>query len=329
MIVSRTPFRVSLFGGGSDYPLHLQENCGAILGGAIDKYCFLTLRQLTQDFGSRYRIRYTHSESAASVDGIQHPAVRAVLTQYGVKEATEINHSSDLPARSGIGSSSAFIVGLLAALKFQREGGIHSTQIAREAIDFEQKILKEVVGYQDTILASRGSFGLIEFQKGDLNYTYSPITNHEYIDELSKNFLLIRTGEEQRVASTIATEQVKKMKMHANDLNELADIARSMFSEMKNETANERSIAKLLNYSWEVKKRQSNVISNRNIDDLVSLSFSKGAIGAKLLGAGHSGFLLVVVPNIRQEKFLQEMRSHKIVKFGWSKTGVLVERSFE
>src|ERR1700683_4862331 len=164
MVITRTPFRVSFFGGGTDYPAWYLKNGGTVLGTSIDKYCYLTTRYLPPFFEHRYRIVYSINENCRNLEEIQHPAVRAILTAMKFERGLEIHHDGDLPARSGMGSSSSFVVGLLHALRALRGEMVSKQDLTEEAIRIEQKSLKEVVGAQDQTFAAHGGFNLIQFQ---------------------------------------------------------------------------------------------------------------------------------------------------------------------
>lgn len=167
MIISRTPFRISLFGGGSDYPQWYRQHGGSVLGFAIDKYCYISLRELPPFFEHRHRVVYSKVETVKEIDEIQHPAVRHVLQDMGIERGVEIHHDGDLPARSGLGSSSSFTVGLLNAL-YALSGRIASkNHLAQEAIRIEQNVIRENVGSQDQVWAAFGGFGRIDFAPDD------------------------------------------------------------------------------------------------------------------------------------------------------------------
>ena len=210
MIISRTPFRISLFGGGTDYPAWFREHGGAVLGLAIDKYCYITLRRLPPFFEHRSRIVYSQVELVNAVSEIRHPAVRAVLSDQGITEGLEIHHDADLPARSGLGSSSSFTVGLLNALHALDSKMIAKRDLACEAIRIEQDVLKEQVGSQDQIWAAYGGFNRCEFFR-DGTFTVSPIIlSAQRREELNRSLMLFFTGF-SRFATDFAQDQVKNI----------------------------------------------------------------------------------------------------------------------
>ena len=210
MIISRTPFRISLFGGGTDYPTWFREHGGAVLGMAINKYCYISVRRLPPFFEHKSRIVYSQVELVREVSEIQHPAVRGVLADRGMTEGLEIHHDADLPARSGLGSSSSFTVGLLNALCALENRMIGKRELAREAIRIEQGVLNESVGCQDQLWAAYGGFNRIEFLP-DGNFMVQPIImKPERREELLQSMMLFFTGF-SRFASDFAHDQINNI----------------------------------------------------------------------------------------------------------------------
>src|SRR5712692_5863845 len=194
MIISRTPFRISLFGGGTDYPDWFREHGGSVVGTAIDKYCYISVRRLPPFFAHRSRIVYSQVELVRDVSEIQHPAVRGILTDMGITDGLEIHHDADLPARSGLGSSSSFTVGLLNALHALDSRMSVKWELAREAIRIEQEVLKENVGCQDQLWAAYGGFNRIDFSQNG-NFSVAPIImSPERREELLQSIMLFFTG---------------------------------------------------------------------------------------------------------------------------------------
>src|SRR3989338_7437019 len=194
MIITRTPFRISFFGGGTDYPAWYQDNKGAVLATTINKYCYLTVRYLPPFFDNKYRIVYTIVEGVKKLDQIKHPAVREVIRFLEIKEGLEIHHDGDLPARSGLGSSSAFTVGLLHALYALKGYMPNKQKLAKESIHLEQDVLKETVGSQDQVLTAYGGFNLVTFQQNG-EMIIKPVTiPHQRIEELQNHLMLFYTG---------------------------------------------------------------------------------------------------------------------------------------
>lgn len=298
MIISRTPFRVSLFGGGTDYPSWYLEHGGAVLGLAISRYCYITLRCLPPFFSYRHRIVYSRVEMVSELSEIEHPAVRAVLTEMGVGQGLEIHHDGDLPARSGLGSSSSFTVGLLNAINALRGQMTSKQELACEAIRIEQDVLKENVGCQDQIWAAYGGFNHIEFNKQ--GFRVSPvILPQQRARDLVDHLVLYFTGF-QRLANDVAKQKLD------NFVNRQAQLARmhGMVDEAMTALADRNcpitAIGELLHEAWLLKRELSPVVSSAAIDEIYERGRKAGAIGGKLLGAGSGGFFLFFVPPERR-----------------------------
>ncbi len=311
MIISRTPFRVSFFGGGTDYSGWFSENKGAVLATTIDKYCYITCRYLPPFFEYKSRIVYSNTEHIkSSIDEIDHPAVREVLRFLEIHEGVEIHHDGDLPARTGLGSSSAFTVGLLNALYALK--GIMPTKerLAREAIHIEQDMCQENVGCQDQMLAAHGGLNFIEFGGRDHLNVRRVTISEERVQHLQSCLMMFFTGF-SRHASEIAAEQVKNI---PNKKKELAAMYQMTFRaiDILNGQEDISSFGKLLHESWQLKRGLSSKISTPYIDELYETARRAGALGGKLLGAGGGGFILLFVEPEKQkavrgnlEKFLE------------------------
>ncbi|MBT4258800.1 MAG: kinase, partial [Nitrospina sp.] len=211
MIISKTPFRISLFGGGTDYPSWYRDNGGSVLATAIDKYCYISCRHLPPFFEHKHRIVYGKVESVKDIEEIQHPVVRAVLSTLGTRAGLEIHHDGDLPARSGLGTSSSFTVGLINAMNAMKGLQTSKDDLAKQAIYIEQEVLKENVGSQDQILAAFGGFNKIDFNTDD-SFNITPvIINKELTCKLQDHMLLFFTGL-SRYASDIAKDKLANIK---------------------------------------------------------------------------------------------------------------------
>ena len=210
MIISKTPYRISFFGGGSDYPAWYVKNGGKVISSTIDKYIYISCRYLPPFFRHKYRIVWSRIESVKNIEQIKHQAVKEMLKESKIKKGLEIHYDGDLPARSGMGSSSVFVVGLMNVLNNFKGKKIKKEQLAQKSIYFEQKILKEVVGSQDQIAAAYGGFNKIKFFPGG-NFSVSPINlNQRNIRKLNQNLVLLYTGV-KRTAHHIANSYVKKI----------------------------------------------------------------------------------------------------------------------
>ena len=319
MIISRTPFRVSFFGGGTDYPKWFEEHKGAVLATTINKYCYITCRYLPPFFDHRSRIIYSKMEHVQGIDDINHPSVRECLRYLKIEKGVEIHHDGDLPARTGLGSSSSFTVGLLNNLYALKGHMISKEQLAKEAIYIEQKMCEENVGCQDQMLAAHGGFNYIEFGgKNHLQVNRVTISENR-VHELQSHLMLYFTGF-SRTASEIAKHQIKNIPHKTSEIKKMYQM---VFEAMKilNGERNICDFGKLLNESWQLKRKLSDKISTENIDEIYDSARSAGAIGGKLLGAGGGGFLLIFAPPERQAKIKQKLKKLLLVPFEFENVG--------
>jgi len=319
MVISRTPFRISFFGGGTDYPDWVKEHGGAVLATTINKYCYLNVRYLPPFFWHKYRIVYSKTELCNTVDEIKHPAVRETIRFLKIQDGLAIHHDGDLPARSGLGSSSALTVGLLNALHALQGHMLSKEQLSKEGIRLEQEILKETVGYQDQTLAAYGGLNHITFQQNG-NIIVKPITlSAKRINELEDHLMLFYTGI-PRVASNVARSYVKKINNQAKQLTLMqasVDEALSILNSKKDLN----DFGYLLNDFWKLKRSLSPLVSNTEIDEIYKKALSAGAIGGKLIGAGGGGFLLLFVPPRNQKKVKEKLRKLVHVPFKFEHEG--------
>ena len=319
MIISRTPFRVSFFGGGTDYPVWYRENGGAILGTTIDKYCYISLRYLPPFFEHKYRIVYSQAELVRSIDEIHHPAVRETLRYMGITDGMEIHHDGDLPARTGLGSSSSFTVGLVHALHALKGAMSSKMQLAKEAIHIEQEILKENVGSQDQLLAAFGGLNRIDFS-GEHNFEIKRvIIKPSRLESLQNHLMLAFTGL-SRIASGIAEEQIKQTPNKKRELTEM----HQMVDEAINILSGDSDLVdfgKLLHQTWQLKRSLTDKISSPYTDFLYETALQAGATGGKLLGAGGGGFMLFFVKPELQPRVREALRDLLCVPLHFESTG--------
>lgn len=305
MVISRTPFRISLFGGGTDYPAWYREHGGAVLGMAIDKYCYITCRYLPPFFEHRLRLVYSRMENCQKVEEVEHPSVRAVLGMLKLDRGLEIHHDADLPARSGMGSSSAFTVGLLHALHALLGRFRSKAQLASEAIHVEQDLLRETVGAQDQVLASFGGLNVVEFKR-DGSFRVEPLTvGAERLKELNGSLMLFYTGL-RRTASEIAASYVPDIGARARQLTRLRQMVDETVAILTG-TGSLDAVGALLDESWRLKRSLSGAVSNSQVDYIYEEACSAGARGGKLLGAGGGGFMLFLVPPECQAQVRQKL----------------------
>ena len=305
MILTRTPFRISFFGGGTDYPKWYRKHGGAVIGGAIDKYCYISLRTLPPFFAHRHRIVYSNVELVNDIAEIKHPAVRAVLGDMGVTDGLEIHHDGDLPARSGLGSSSAFTVGLLNALYAHQGRMVSKRHLAQEAIRIEQEVIAENVGSQDQVWAAYGGLNRIEFH-ADGSIDVTPlIIDRERREALQDHLVLYFTGF-SRYATDIAKDKIANLDKRETQLRTLRQMVDEAAAILDGGGRPLEDMGRLLHESWMLKRELSSSVSNSAIDDLYESALAHGALGGKLLGAGGGGFLLLFVPPERQVR----LRAH-------------------
>lgn len=319
MIISRTPYRISFFGGGTDYPTWYREHGGAILGTTINKYCYITCRYLPPFFEHRIRVVYAKIEDCQRIDEIHHPAVREILAYLNIDRGVEIHHDGDLPARSGMGSSSSFTVGLLHALYALKGCMPNKQQLGLESIHIEQELLKENVGSQDQVLAAYGGFNHILFRP-DGGISVRPITiPSDRTKELNSHLMLFYTGI-QRTASEVVESYVNDVngkERHLRLVKGLVDEGISILNSGQDITG----FGKLLDEAWQAKRGLSPKVSNSYVDEIYRRAISVGAVGGKLLGAGGGGFMLLFVHPAKQSRVREELHTLIYVPFKFEFSG--------
>ena len=307
MIISRTPFRLSLFGGGTDYPAWYRERGGAVLATTIDKYCYISVRELPPFFDHKIRLVYSVVENVKEVQEIRHPAVRGVLEWLQLDKGLEIHHDGDLPARSGLGSSSAFTVGLINALRALEGRHISKSDLAEQAIHVEQNCLRESVGSQDQISTAYGGFNHITF-RCDGSYQVTPIVlPRARVNMLQDHLMLMFTGI-ARIASPVAKSVVDNINHQASSLQALGHMVDEAVGILASATADISQIGLLLHESWMLKRKLSPLVSNSAVDAVYESARRAGALGGKLLGAGGGGFLLLFVQPERRACVREALR---------------------
>ena len=314
MIMSRTPFRISLFGGGTDYPTWYREHGGTVVGTTINKYCYISFRELPPFFEHRHRIVYSRIELPQSVEEIQHPAVRSVLSEYHVSDGVEIQHYGDLPARSGMGSSSSFTVGLINALR-AHHGLISSADLlAREAIRIEQEVIKEAVGSQDQVWAAYGGTNAITFHTDGRFDVNRLILSAERRTELQSHLMLFFTRF-SRTAETIAVHKIENLPARQSQLNCMRQMAEHAAMVLQSQSCPIAEIGAMLDESWRLKKELADCVTTSAVDEIYAAAKSAGALGGKLLGAGGGGFMLIFAEPHRQAAIRQALRDLIEVSF--------------
>jgi D-glycero-alpha-D-manno-heptose-7-phosphate kinase len=294
MIISRTPFRISFFGGGTDYPAWYRQHGGAVLAVTIDKYCYLTCRHLPPFFEHRIRLVYRQIETCQTVEQISHPAVRAALQFLNVTRGVELHHDGDLPARSGMGSSSAFTVGLLHALHALAGRMPTRARLAAESIHIEQEVLRETVGSQDQVLAAHGGLRHVKFLPSGEIVAAPLVLPPGRVAELQAHLMLFYTGI-VRTASDVARTYVEDIESRRRQLRLMKELVEESIDVV---TSGQDILAfgRLLHEAWEAKRSLSREVSSPEVDGLYERARAAGALGGKLTGAGGGGFLLLFVP---------------------------------
>jgi D-glycero-alpha-D-manno-heptose-7-phosphate kinase len=319
MIICRTPYRISFFGGGTDYPGWYRLHGGAVLAATIDKYCYLTCRYLPPFFEHRIRIVYRKIETCSTVDQISHPAVREAIRFLKIDRGVEIHHDGDLPARSGMASSSAFTVSLLNALHALRGEMATKPQLAREAIYIEQEMLRETVGSQDQVLAAYGGLKHVRFPPAGEIEVSPLILPAGRLAELKSHLLLVYTGI-ARTAADVAKSYVTEIASHRRQLRimrELVDESIDVLTSGMNILA----FGDLLHEAWQAKRSLSKIVSNGEVDDLYERARAAGAVGGKLTGAGGGGFLLLFAPPEKHRDILATLGNRIHVPFEFESSG--------
>lgn len=305
MIISRTPFRMSFFGGGTDYHGWYNENQGAVLATTIDKYCYISCRYLPPFFEHKSRIIYSKMEHVHGIDDIDHPSVREVLRFLNITEGIEIHHDGDLPARTGLGSSSSFTVGLLNSLYALKGQIVTKERLAKEAIHVEQDMIKENVGCQDQMLAAYGGLNYIEFG-GTHHLRVQPLTISLEKQELLQDHLMLFFTGFSRTASHIAEAQIKNIPNKKPELSRMHEMVQEAVDILNGNDL--LKFGKLLDESWQLKRTLSDKISTGHIDDLYNTATKAGAVGGKLLGAGGGGFVLLFVEPHKKQKVRESLK---------------------
>ncbi len=312
MIICRTPLRISLFGGGTDYPVWYRKNGGKVISFTINKYSYITLRKLPPFFDYRYRVRYFKTEEVVEREDIVHPVVREALKLFNIDSPLEISHTADLPARSGLGSSSTFSVGFLHALQTFKHYVPTKRELAIQAIDLEQNILKESVGSQDQVAASFGGLNLITFG-GQSEFKVDPIVvSSERLREIESHLLLCFTGF-SRVASDIAAHQIQNTPSMYEELHAMAPILDKALRVMTHTQFSVEELGELLDEQWQLKRKLSTQISNRTLDEIYFNAISAGASGGKLLGAGGGGFFLFLADPSKHVSIKKKLNQYMFV----------------
>jgi len=319
MIITKTPYRISFFGGGTDFEEYFSKYKGEVIGSTINKYCYVSLRSLQKFFDHKYRISWSRIENVKKISEIYHPTVKGVLNHYKLKDdGLEIHYDGDLPGNSGIGSSSCFCVGLIKALNQKYNFKLNKQKLASEAYHIESNVIGENVGKQDQVWASYGGLNSIKFNKS--NFIVRKLNINKNIKEnLQKNLLMFYSGK-SRFSDKIEKDKKKKIvdkiKFY-HEIKKQVNECKKILSSGKN--LNEFGL--LLNEYWDLKKSLSTKVSSNEINEIYSEALNAGALGGKLLGSGGGGFFIFYVPRSMQKKVRAKLHKLEEVKFKFSEEG--------
>ena len=312
MIITRTPYRLSFFGGGTDYNAWFEENGGLVIAAGLAHYCYLTVRHLPPFFEHRSRVVYGKEEHVINNQDIRHPSVRGCLEYLKISDGLEIHHDGDLPARSGLGSSSSFTVGLLHALYALKQQMKMPKQLADEAIDVEQNWLNESVGIQDQIMAAHGGFQIIEMGPAANWKAKNMLLPKEYLTSLENHILLGFSGT-SRISEQHAKNKVDNIKRGKTnkELQTIYALTKEALQAFQNQ-ADFDQIGQLLDQSWQCKRRLAEGVSSGWMDDLYQTSIKNGAFGGKLMGAGGGGFFFFLAPPKKHQQIREALSQIKV-----------------
>ena len=320
LVLTRTPYRISFLGGGTDYPAWYLENGGAVLSTTIDKYCYVTVRQYPESFRTGFRVVWRYIEHAEVIDDILNPPVREVLKQFGFTDDTplEIHYQGDLPTRTGIGSSSSFAVGLVNALLALRGEKADSHTLALNAIELEQDKLGDTVGSQDQMAVAYGGLNIFRFERNGSIRRFAIEFDGSSSAALEDHLVIFYTGSRRR-ASRIAETVVHDMKSKRSALQRMMNMVEEAVPILQDCRLEDFGV--LMHEAWMLKRSLSPVVSNPHIDDIYDRARAAGAYGGKLLGAGSSGFVVFIVPPERRPAVISALAPLRHVPVGLDRTG--------
>lgn len=329
LVVTRTPFRVSFFGGGTDYPDWYLKEGGAVLSATIDKYCYVTARYRPPFFPTAHRVVWAHIEQVQSISEILHPAVREGLRMlnFDDSQGIEIMYQGDLPSRTGMGSSSAFAVGLILALKIMRGQTISQEDLYLRAIELEQDWLKDSVGSQDQVAVAMGGVNVVRFDTDGSIFVDKIKASKQRLNTLNSRLMMFYTGS-SRLSSEIAVDLISNIGERAQTLNEMKGLVFEAQSILESASRDIDDFGRLMDVTWNLKKKLSGKISNENIDNIYSAARKAGALGGKLLGAGHSGFMMMYVPLERRDEVRKALHELMEVPFNFEMRGSRVMNDY-
>ena len=319
MIICKTPFRISLFGGGTDFPKYYYKNSGCVIGGTINKYCYVSARFLPQVFNYKHRIVWSKNETVNNINQIFHPTVKAVFKNLNVKKGLEIHYQGDLQKNSGLGTSSSFCVGLINAITSLNNNKISKKKLESKAIYMEQKLMHENCGSQDQIWASYGGINFIKFQKNG-NFIVNKLKiENSYKNALNDNLVLIYTGI-HKYSNIIEKDKLSKLNKNLIYLDQIKSLTVD-FRNMINNTSSVDSLGEMLNEYWQLKKKLSSMVSKSKIDEIYKVALKNGAIGGKIIGSGGGGYLLIYCKKKFQKKLKNKLNKLVFINFKFTEEG--------
>ena len=318
MIISRTPLRVSFAGGGTDLKAYYGEEAGAVISTAIDKYVYITVNG---KFENDIRVKYSKTENVKSANELEHPLFRETMKLAGVTNGVEVTSMADIPSRgSGLGSLSAFTVGLLKALYAYKGAHTNAEKLASEACKIEIEVLKEPIGKQDQYIAAYGGFNYIQFMPDETVKVDPVIMKKGVKEEIEKNMSLFFTGIERKASDILNIQKkVTGEKEKFEILTKMRGTAEDMKKALHNGDANK--FGEFLHAGWELKKQMVGGITNPTIEKMYEKARKAGATGGKVCGAGGGGFVLVYAPDGKMEKVRQALKGHKELQFKFEPEG--------
>lgn len=321
MIITKTPFRMSFFGGGTDMESFFMENGGAVLSTTFDKYCYVNVRHLPRFFDYSTELSYAKIERVTDVNDIQHPAIREAMKMLDMHEI-RLTYEADLPARSGLGTSSSFAVGMINAFYALKGKYADKKKLADAAIYLERELCKEAGGWQDQIAASYGGFNRINFNSD--GYEVLPlIINPERKRQLNNNLMMFFTGF-TRFSSDVQKANASNKADKVNQLKEMLALVDEAEKVLVDKQSDLDEFGRLLDHTWRVKRKTGNTVSTNSIDELYDKGLKAGALGGKLLGAGGGGFLVFYVEPDKQEKVKKAMEDLLYIPFEFEDGGTRV-----
>ena len=323
MLISKTPLRISFFGGGTDYPAYCNNQSGYVFGSTIDYYIYILIKKLEFFDDYKYKLSYSRLEKKNNLNSINHKLIKNILQNFGYKNIPlEINVVSDVPAKTGLGSSSSFTVGLLNGLFKMDNNNISKRFLRNESINLEKKYSDKYIGYQDQTFATYGGFNLIKFD--NLNFSIKKVTRQSSVKELEKNLLLIYIDTRSKKNLTKSLSKNIDNGVNRSYLKDLTIMAQESFKLFNSSTFNVKEFGHLLKESWKLKKLTNKEISNNKVETIISELINLGAYGAKLFGAGNSGFIGAIC-YIKTKKRIKQRFKDKCYEIKFTDAGSTIK----